>query len=152
MIQLNLITLTQLTKSLLADMRAQRSGRILNVGSTSGFIPCPLNAVYSATKAYAWNLSVALAEELVGSGVTVTVLCPGATWTGFQERANIGNVRLLRFGVMQAAAVAEYGYRAMMSGKRVAVPGLINQLQVMAARFLPVSLTARMAKAMLEPA
>ena len=152
MIQLNLVSLTHLTKCLLTGMRQQGSGRILNVGSTGSFVPSPLNTVYSATKAYVWSFSSALAEELRGAGITVTVLCPGATKTEFQKRAHIENVRLLRFGVMNAASVAEAGYRAMISGKGVAVPGLYNKVQVLLTRLLPTSLMARMAKAMLQPA
>ena len=151
MIQLNLVSLTYLTKYLLADMRQQGFGRILNLGSTGSFVPSPLNTVYSATKAYVWSFSVALAEELRGTGITVTVLCPGATRTEFQGRAHIEGVRLLRYGVMEAASVAEAGYRGMMAGQRVVVPGLYNQVQVLLARLLPSSLMVRMAKAMLRP-
>jgi len=152
MIQLNLVSLTQLTKLLLANMRQQQYGRILNLGSTGSFVPSPLNTVYAATKAYVWSFSAALAEELAGTGITVTVLCPGATRTEFQARAHIENIRLLRFGVMEAASVAEAGYRAMMAGKRVVVPGLYNKAQVLFARLLPCSLMVRMANAMLQPA
>jgi short-subunit dehydrogenase len=151
MIQLNLVSLTHLTKLLLADMRQQGFGRILNLGSTGSFVPSPLNAVYSATKAYVWSFSTALAEELRGTGITVTVLCPGATRTEFQERAHIENVRLMRFGVMEAVAVAEAGYRAMISGRRIEVPGLYSKTQVLLTRLLPNSLMVRMAKAMLQP-
>jgi len=151
MIQLNLVSLTQLTKLLLAEMCQQRSGRILNLGSTGSFVPSPLNTVYAATKAFVLSFSSALAEELRGTGVTVTALCPGATRTEFQARAHIGRVRLLRFGVLEAATVAEVGYRAMMSGQRVVVPGLYNQAQILLARLLPSSLMVRMARAMLQP-
>lgn len=153
MIQINLVSLTQLTKLLLAGMRQQGYGKILNLGSTGSFVPSPLNAVYSATKAYVLSFSEAIAEELDGQGITVTALCPGATRTEFQARAGIGgNIRLLRFGAMDAATVAETGFRAMMAGKRVVVPGLYNQVQVLFARFLPESWVVKMAKAMLQPA
>ena len=150
MIQINLVSLTQLTKLLLKDMVDRGYGRILNLGSTGSFVPSPLNAVYSATKAYVWSFSTALAEELQGSGVTVTALCPGATRTEFQQRAGMEDVRLLRFGVLDAERVAEIGYRALMAGKRVVVPGLLNKVQVLAARLLPGSLMTKAAKAMLE--
>ena len=150
MIQVNLVSLTQLTKLLLADMRQQRYGRILNLGSTGSFVPSTLNAVYSATKAYVLSFSEAIAEELQGSGVTVTVLCPGATKTEFHQRASIEDIRLLRFGVMGAATVAEIGYRAMMAGRRVVVPGLYNQVQVLFAGFLPRGVMVKMAKVMLQ--
>ncbi len=149
MIQVNLVTLTQLTKLLLGGMRERGYGRILNLGSTGSFIPSPLNAVYSATKAYVLSFSEAIAEELRGSGVTVTVLCPGATRTEFQRRAGMESVRLLRLGVMDAKTVAEIGYRALMTGKRVVVPGLLNRVQILLARLLPTSVIVRMAKIML---
>ena len=152
MIQLNLVSLTQLTKLLLPEMRKRGYGKILNLGSTGSFIPSPLNAVYSATKAYVLSFSEAIAEELQGSGVTVTVLCPGATRTEFQKRANMENIRLLRYGVMDAADVAEIGYRAMMAGRRVVVPGLFNKVQILLARLLPTSTMTKLAKAMLKRA
>jgi hypothetical protein len=151
MIQLNLVSLTHLTKLLLPEMRRRGFGRILNLGSTGSFAPTPLNAVYSATKAYVWSLSFALAEELRGSGVTVTVLCPGVTRTEFQARAHIQDVRLMRLGVMDAGPVAEAGYRAMMAGRPSHVPGLYNQAQALAGRLLPTRLLARLARIMLEP-
>lgn len=150
MIQVNLVALTQLTKLFLGDMRQQGYGRILNLGSTGSFIPSPLNAVYSATKAYVLSFSEAIAEELQGSGVTVTVLCPGVTWTEFQERAGMGDIRLFRFGGMEAQTVAEIGYRAMMSGKRIVIPGLYNKVQIMFARLLPRNVMVKMAKIMLQ--
>jgi len=82
--------------------------------------------------------------------VTVTALCPGATRTEFQQRAGMENVRLLRFGVMDADRVAEIGYQALMSGKRVVVPGFLNKVQVLSARLLPGSVLAKATKAMLE--
>jgi short-subunit dehydrogenase len=113
-------------------------------------VPCPLNAVYAATKAYVLSFSEALAEELRGSGIIVTVLCPGATRTEFQPRAGISGIPLMRFGMMEAKPVAETGYRVLMAGKRIAVPGLLNQAQVFLTRFLPRSVVTRMSKAMLE--
>jgi short-subunit dehydrogenase len=149
MIQVNLITLTQLTKHLLDEMRKQRYGRILNVGSTGSFIPTPLSAVYAATKAYVWSFSSAIAEELGGSGVTVTILCPGATRTEFQKRAQIEDIQLLRSGVMDAQTVARIGYRGMMAGRRVVVPGLFNQALVFFSRIIPESLVTGAAKTMM---
>jgi short-subunit dehydrogenase len=131
-------------------MRQQRYGRILNIGSTGSFVPSPLNAVYSATKAYVLSFSEAIAEELEGSGVTVTALCPGATKTQFHKRANAENIPLLRFGVLDAENVAEIGYRAMMAGRRVVVPGLYNQMQLFFAKFTPRRVVTRMARAMLQ--
>jgi short-subunit dehydrogenase len=125
-------------------MVERHSGKILNVGSTGSFVPGPLMAVYDATKAYVLSFSEALAVELKPSGVTVTALCPGATASGFQERANVGNIRIVQRGLMSAAEVAEQGYRALMAGKAVAVTGLSNQLSVLLPRFLPRQMVARM--------
>jgi hypothetical protein len=150
LLRVNLWTLTHLTKLLLADMQAQGYGRILNLGSTGSFIPSPLNAIYSATKAYVLSFSEAVAEELRGSGITVTTLCPGATRSEFHQRAGMERIRLLRFGSMEAGAVAEAGYRALMSGRRLVVPGWFNQAAVLAARLLPSSLMTRITKAMLS--
>lgn len=150
MIQVNLVALNELCKFVLEEMKQRGSGRILNVGSTGSFIPCPLNTVYAATKAYVLSFSEALAEELRGSGITVTVLCPGATRTEFQPRAGISGIALMRFGMMEAKPVAETGYRAMMAGKRIFVPGFLNRLQVFLARFIPRSIATRLSKAILE--
>jgi short-subunit dehydrogenase len=150
MIHVNLIALTQLTKFFLADMVERGYGKILNLGSTGSFVASPLNAVYSATKAYVLSFSEALTEELRGSGVTVTALCPGATKTEFQQRAGMKEIRLLRVGAMDAEAVAEIGFRAMMSDKRIIVPGFFNKLQVFLTRLLPRRVMVRAARMMLE--
>lgn len=150
MIRVNLTALTQLTKLFLPDMIRRGGGRILNLGSTGSFAPSPLNAVYSATKAYVLSFSEAIAEELVGTGVTVTVICPGAVRSELQSRAGMEDVRLLERGVMEAEAVAEAGYRALMAGQTVVVPGLYNRFQILLARFLPRSTVVRSAYAMLQ--
>src|SRR6202795_3291921 len=92
-IQLNITTLTHLTRLYLPDMLSRKSGRILNVASTAAFQAGPLMAVYYATKAYVLHFSEAIANELEGTGVTVTCLCPGPTSTEFQERAKITGIR-----------------------------------------------------------
>src|SRR5579859_3419848 len=118
-IQLNVTTLTHLTRLYLPEMIERKSGRILNVASTAAFQPGPLMAVYFATKAYVLSFSEALANELAGTGITVTCLCPGATATEFHKRAKATGQRLLKFGSMDAHTVAEDGYRALMAGKPV---------------------------------
>ena len=106
-IELNIVGLTTLTRLFLPGMIARKSGRILNVASTAGFQPGPLMAVYYASKAYVVSFSEAIANELKGSGVTVTCLCPGPTDTGFQGRAGVENSRLFQqFGAMDAKTVA----------------------------------------------
>jgi len=149
MIQVNLVSLTQLTKLFLKDMVKEGHGKILNVGSTGSFAPGPLNAVYCATKAYVLSLSEALAEELKGSGVTVTALCPGATTTELQKKAQMDDIRYLR-NRMDARTVAEIGYRGLMAGKRVVVPGVYNRLQILSVRFTPRNVVTRMVKFVME--
>jgi uncharacterized protein len=138
MIQVNIVALTQLTKLLLRPMVARKRGRILNVASTAAFQPGPLMAVYYATKAYVLLFSEAIAEELRDSGVTVTALCPGPTQTGFAEIANMTQSRLFTMmRPMSSAAVARAGFRGMMSGRRVVIPGAKNKLLVQSLRVSP---------------
>jgi uncharacterized protein len=151
-LQLNVVTLTHLTKRFLPGMLARRRGGVLNLASTAGFQPGPLMAVYYATKAYVISFSEALAEELSGTGLTVSVLCPGPTETGFQRRAGMENSRLFS-GLLQvadAAAVARAGYEGFRAGKRVVIPGLINKVGVQSIRVTPRALATKVIKKMQE--
>src|SRR5438132_4891704 len=151
MIQVNIAALTHLTKLFLPAMIKRRSGRILNVASTAAFQPGPLMAVYYATKAYVLSFSEALAEELRHSGVTVTALCPGPTRTDFAAQAHTTNSRLFTaFGVSDADDVAEYGFAAMMHGRRVAIPGIKNKIVAQANRFAPRAVTTKVARLLQE--
>jgi short-subunit dehydrogenase len=109
----------------------------MNVASTAGFQPGPLMAVYYATKAYVISFSEAIANELHGSGVTVTCFCPGATHTGFAARAGIEKSRLFNLGAMSAEKVALDGYRAVMEGRTLAISGAHNWLVAQSTRFAP---------------
>ena len=131
MIQVNMTSLTHLTRLLLPGMLDRGRGKILNVASTGSFGPGPLNAVYCASKAYVLSFSEAIAAELAGSGVTVTALCPGATNTEFVTRHGLENVRLFQ-NMMSAERVAEIGYEALMNNRPVVVAGWGNRLQVWA--------------------
>jgi uncharacterized protein len=138
MIQLNMTTLTELTYRLLPGMIERKRGRILNVASTAAFQPGPLMAVYYATKAYVLSLSEALSNELKGTGVSVTALCPGPTATEFQKTADLKNIPLLKSGMMMSAgSVAEKGYRALMREKRIAIPGFMNKMTAFSTRLAP---------------
>lgn len=137
LLQVNMLALTQLTRRLLPGMLARGEGCILNLGSTGSYAPSPLNAAYCASKAYVLSFSQGLAAELVGTGVTVTALCPGATASEFANRHGMEDVRYFR-GAMSPQKVAEAGYRALMSGRREVVPGLGNRLQVLAYRVMMV--------------
>jgi short-subunit dehydrogenase len=145
-IQLNITTLTHLTRLYVVEMITHRSGRILNVASTAAFQPGPLMAVYFATKAYVLHFSEALANELEGTGVTVTCLCPGATATEFHKRAKATGMNLLRMGSMDAHTVAEDGYRALMAGKPVVISGFKNWLVAQSVRFSPRRLVTAIAR------
>lgn len=137
MIQLNVAAVTALTRLLLPEMLARRDGRILNIASTAAFQPGPLMSVYYGTKAFVLFLSEALSNELKGTGVTVTALCPGPTRTGFQERAGMGPLRLFGLGVMDAATVARAGYHGLLRGDPVVIPGIVNRLITLLVRVAP---------------
>jgi hypothetical protein len=149
-IQLNVTALTHLTRLYLPAMLERKSGSILNVASTAAFQPGPLMAVYYATKAYVLHFSEAIANELQGTGVTVTCLCPGPTATEFQQRAKIDGIRLTKFGTMDAHTVAEDGYRALMDGKPVAISGFKNWLVAQSVRFAPRRMAAAVARKLQE--
>ena len=146
-LQVNVVALTHLAKLFLPPMVARRWGKILNVASTAAFQPGPLMAVYYASKAYVLSFSQALAEEVRDSGVTVTALCPGPTDTGFVARAGARGTRLFTLRVMDAPTVAAVGYRALMQGRTMVIPGWRNTLVAQANRFAPRRLSARMAMA-----
>jgi len=150
MIQLHMVTLTHLIKLFLPDMLRRENGKILNIGSTGSFVPGPLNAVYCATKNYILSLSEAIAEELNGTGVTVTALCPGGTKTEFAEKANIKNSSVHFFEVMEAKRVARIGYKALMKGKRVVIPGMLNKIQIFSIRFTPRIVVSKLIKFMMS--
>jgi uncharacterized protein len=145
MIQLNIAALTELTYYFLPKMKQLGNGRILNVASTAAFQPGPLMAVYFASKAYVLSFSEALVEELVGTGVTVTTLCPGATKTNFGAVASVENSKMFN-SAMSSDVVAKQGYEALMRGKRVIVTGGLNKAGVLGAKFMPRSLAAKISK------
>jgi short-subunit dehydrogenase len=137
MLQVHMASLTHLTKLFLRKMLARGEGKILNVASTAAFQPGPHMAVYYATKAYVLSFSEALASELHGSGVTVSVLCPGTTRTAFQQRAGMRPSALLNRIAMSAAAVAAAGYKGLGRNQTVIVPGFANKLFAFTVRIAP---------------
>lgn len=144
MMRVNMSAPTQLFRMLLPHMLSRGRGRILNVCSTGSIAPGPHNAVYCATKAYLLHLSEALSQEVRGTGVTVTAVCPGAIHTGFAHRAEMETTYLFRFGVMHPKAVAQAVYTAMMKGKHVEVVGTQNKALMFAARLAPRCTVARL--------
>ena len=152
MIQVNITALTSLAKLALPGMLARKRGRIMNVASTAGFQPGLLMAVYYATKAYVIMFSEAIANELKGSGVTVTCLCPGATATKFAGRAKMEESRLFKLGAMKSKDVARAGYKGMMAGKGMVVPGVLNKTIAMSVRFSPRKMVTAISRSLQEKA
>jgi len=138
LMQVNMTSLVELTQGLLPAMLARGCGRIMNVASVVGFQPVPGVALYSATKAFVLSFSESLAEDLRGSGVTVTALCPGPTRTEMVE--DIEPLELAGPFMATARQVAEDGYRACMAGEVVRIPGVMNQAMVTWLQYQPRSL------------
>lgn len=146
MMQLNMVTLVHLTKLFVKGMTERKRGRILNVASTAAFQPGPFMAIYYASKAFVLSFSEALNNELKGTGVSVTALCPGPTESNFTKAANLEGNKLFKSGVMDARAVAEVGYRGLMSSKSVVIPGLRNRVLASAVRFMPRDLVTQFSR------
>jgi short-subunit dehydrogenase len=147
LIQVNIASLVELTRRLLPGMVRRGWGRILNLSSTAAYFSGPLMADYYASKAFVLSFSVALNEELRGTGVSVTALCPGPTASGFQARAAIEDTTLVRSArLMSAAAVAREGFQAMIRGRSTVIPGFLNRAQAFVARLMPRSFLARFVK------
>ncbi len=142
-LQVNIVALTELTRLLLPGMIARGHGRVMLVASVAGFQPGPHMAAYFASKAYVLSLGEALAYELRGTGVSVTVLCPGATATNFFTTAGNDNSIMARHlrRMMPAEDVARLGYRGLAAGRRVVITGAMNRLVALAGRFMPHRIT-----------
>ncbi len=150
MIDLNVRTLVELSHLFLPAMKERGFGRILNVGSTAGFQPGPFMATYFATKAFVNSFSEALNEELRGTGVSCTVLAPGATVTEFAKVANLEKSRLFAFASDNASDVAKDGYRAMIKGQSMVVSGLKNKIQTSLVGFIPRAMVVRAVRSLNE--
>jgi short-subunit dehydrogenase len=136
MIDLNIRTLTDFSLRWIDTLAATRGG-ILNVASVAGFLPGPGSAVYYASKAYVLHFTEALHRELKRKGVRVTALCPGPVPTEFQARAGLAESDAPGLLTISAARVAEAGYRGLMAGKRVVVPGFFNKVVTALPRLVP---------------
>ena len=147
MINLNITALTHFTKLFLQDMVKRRSGKIMNVASTAAFQSGPTMAIYYASKAYVLSFSEAIDNEVSDKGVTVTTLCPGPTETGFLEAAALQDSKLFKGKkIAGAKEVAEYGHKAMMQGKTVAIQGFMNRVMANAVRFIPRALAVKVVR------
>ncbi|MEK3884335.1 SDR family oxidoreductase [Paenibacillus sp. PL2-23] len=151
MLQLNVQSLSHLMMLFLPDMVKRGSGRILNMGSTTSFYACPLSANYSASKAFVLSLTESVANELQGTGVTVTALCPGATGTEFFRSAKMDGQKVADpKALMNPETVAKIGYKALMSGKTYVVPGFQNWLLTQAPRLFPRRFVTKITRGVLE--
>ncbi len=153
MINLNITTLTHFTKLYIKDMVSRGSGKVMNVASTAAFQSGPTMAVYYATKAYVLSFSEAINNEVSNKGVTVTTLCPGPTESGFQSAAAMEESALVKGKKLPTSKqVADYGYQSMMSGKTVAIHGLMNYLMANSVRFFPRSIVVKITRMMQDKA
>ncbi|MCO6357631.1 SDR family NAD(P)-dependent oxidoreductase [Roseivirga pacifica] len=136
MLQVHMVTTSQLIKLVVPGMIFRKRGYILNNASVAAFVPGPLMSTYHASKAYVLSLSQALADELKPQGIQVSVLCPGMTRTNF-AKANGNDDPNIKFNIATPEAVAAYGYDSLIKGRVVAVPGIWNQLSAFLPRLLP---------------
>lgn len=151
MLNLHVITTTHLTKLLLPQMIEQGHGRVLNVSSLAAFQPGPLMALYYATKAYVLSFSEAIANELKGTGVTVTAFCPGPTKTLFQQTVQESEESgKIGFNMGCPKKVTQYGYSAMQKGKTYAIPGGFNKFLAVLPRVLSRNAAANIVRKIQE--
>ncbi len=150
MMQVNMVAATHLTKLFLPQIRA-REGGILNVASTAAFQPGPFMSVYYASKAYLLSFSEALAEELEGTGVTVTCLCPGPVKTNFQQRAYLQGTAMMHSPLMvDVRDVARLGYEGLKRGKRIVIPGWKNRFGIELLRISPRATVTKIVRKLQE--
>lgn len=145
-IDLNISGLTAMLAHFLPPMVEQGKGRVLNVASVAAFQPVPMLATYAASKAFVLSLSESLAEELKGTGVTVTTLCPGITATQMLFAAKDANAQLSQipgFLIAEVGDVARQGFEACMKGEVICVPGTLNRAAMIASRGTPKWLVRR---------
>lgn len=151
MINLNMKTLTLLTKLYIREMTERGSGKVMNVASTAAFQPGPLMAVYCSTKSYVLNFSQAINNEVKSRGVTVTALCPGPTESGFQDASGMKESKIVtKIKMPSSKTVAEYGYKAMMKGKPVAIHGYMNKILALSVRFMPRNVVVKITRILLD--
>ena len=148
LLDLNVYGLSDMLTHFLPPMIERRHGRILNVASIAAFQPVPMLATYAATKAYVLSLSESLSEELAGTGVAVTALCPGITDTNMFSSAqeqSAGLKQMPGFIVGEVSAVAAEGFRACIAGDAICVPGAVNQFATITGRAMPKWMLRRLA-------
>ncbi len=146
MVRVNAESVMVLSRALLRGMVERRYGGIINVASTAGHQPTPFMTTYGATKAFVLSFTLALAEELRGTGVRALVLCPGPVPTGFQVAANIPSGAVVSFAELDAHTVVERALDAYARRTTLKTPGFVNSAQTMASKLLPRALIVRAAR------
>jgi short-subunit dehydrogenase len=144
-LRLNVETVLELTRLFLAAFRDRDRGKVLNVGSTAGFVPGPKMAGYYASKAYVNSFSEALAVETRDTGVDVSVLCPGPVDTDFQERAGMTDSLVGSTFMNDPESVAAAGYRGLYAGDTVILPSAIAKATYYGRGLVPPSVVRRLA-------
>lgn len=149
-IRLNVMALTRLARAGLPPMIGRGRGGVINVSSIAGFAPAPVNATYGATKAYVTGLSLAIREELRGTGVRCLALCPGFTRTEFQARAGYASNRVPRLLWQDAPTVARAGLAGLERDAGIVVPGILNKLGIAGLRLVPHRMQARVVSSLVS--
>lgn len=151
MIHLDIIALVHLTKNFAAQMKTQRKGFILETASIGAFQPCPLYGSYGAAKAFVLSYGLAVRQELKGSGVSLTVLCPGVTQTGFFTAAKQNTLsKFQKSSMADSATVVSGALTALFKNKAVYVPGFTNRINAFATRFVSRPLSAMIAQKLMR--
>ncbi len=150
-LQVNVVALTMITKLFLPKMVQRKSGKILNVASVAAFIPGPFMAVYFASKAYVLSFSTSLNEELKGTGISVTVLCPASTETNFANRAGSLKSKAFSGKLLNAHEVAKSGYEGMKKRKIIVFSDINSKVAITLSKFLPSTLVARLIRGSTQP-
>lgn len=147
LIQLNMVSLSELTRCFLSDFISRNEGSILQVSSTAAFLPGPFMAAYYASKAYVASLSHAIAYELKGTNVSLSILCPGATKTNFFPASGMEHSKLEQgyAGMMTPEKVAEIAYKGLLKKKLYIIPGFMNKIMAYSAGISPKGLAAAIA-------
>jgi len=150
MINLHITCTTEMMKLFIPDMVKNKYGRVMNLGSTGSFMPCPNDAVYAATKAYVLSISKGVNAELKGTGVSITALCPGSTKTEFARKAGMEHTLLFKLFVMNPETVAHIGYKALMRRKPHVIAGIYNKILVLSSKLLPSFILTPVTKKMMQ--
>lgn len=148
MVQVNIVALMQLTYLYLTPMIARGKGKVLNMSSVAAFSAGPYMSIYYASKGFVRSFSEAVAEEVRGTGVTVTAFCPGPTATGFEKAASMGSGSRMFQKAANAGEVARDGFAAMMRGVALRYEGAFVRVANIGSRLLPRAITRKFARTM----